>query len=98
MSYSAPSHDHFSLLFQLALDLFQRPSPSGQVEQLSVWSYGLPLPGQSETAVTPAALSPVLSDGYLCTPQPDFLAQVVEQLVASRSIAFSQSETLGSAA
>ncbi len=72
---------------------------TGTVEQLVVWSYGLPLPGQNETkAALPAGLSPVLSDGYLCTPQPAYLAKIVEQLVTARPIALHQPKTFRPAA
>ncbi len=56
---------------------------AGMIEQLLVWSYGMPLPGSSKPAVgLPEGCFPMISDGYLCTPQPAYLAQVVERLVA----------------
>jgi hypothetical protein len=56
---------------------------AGMVEQLDVWSYGLPLPGQRATmAMLPTGLATVLAEGYLCTPQPALLAQIVERLIA----------------
>jgi len=60
---------------------------AGMVEQLDVWSYGLPFPGRRAAMATlPEGSAPVLVDGYLCTPQPAFLAQVVERLIAPRNL------------
>lgn len=68
-----------------AAPLWEACVSAGMVEQLLVWSYGLPLPGQRRTAaILPDGAVPVLSDGYLCTPQPAYLAQVVERLIAPK--------------
>lgn len=56
---------------------------AGMVEQLGVWIYGLPSPGQRATmAMRPPGLAPVLTEGYLCTPQAALLAQIVARLIA----------------
>lgn len=70
-----------------AAPLWEACLSAGMIEQLVVWSYGLPFPGRRRmAAVLPDGLAPVLADGYLCTPQPAYLAQVVEQLIAPQPV------------
>jgi hypothetical protein len=69
--------------------LWEASCSAGMVEQLTIWSYGMPgLSGNEPIAALPTGHVPVLSASYLCTPQPAFLAQVVERLIApSRTLA-----------
>ena len=71
--------------------LWIRCQAAHMIERLRVWSYGLPLPTseQGTPQFSEGKLSlghyPVQSDGFLCTPQPAFLAQVVHSLLTKDS-------------